>query len=217
MKEISASLLSADFACLSEQVKKVESAGIKYLHFDIMDGHFVPNITMGPMVVKSLRNTSSSIFDVHLMINNPDKYIEIFKEAGADIITVHYEASVHLHRTIQLIKKVKALAGVSINPATSLELLEYILPEIDLVLIMSVNPGFGGQEFIETSLDKIKALRKIINKKKYNIKIEVDGGINLKTIKKTADAGADILVAGAAVYQNGDPVKAVKELMSKIN
>ncbi|MBI4651342.1 ribulose-phosphate 3-epimerase [Candidatus Desantisbacteria bacterium] len=216
MAEIAPSLLSADFSSLYEEVKKVESAGIKYLHFDIMDGHFVPNLTIGAMVVKSLRKKSSAIFDVHLMIENPDNYIEIFKDAGADIITVHQEACVHLHRTIQLIKNTKAIAGVAINPATSIELLEYILPEIDLILVMSVNPGFGGQKFIHTALVKIRALKTLINRKKLNIKIEVDGGINLETIKSVVGAGADLMVAGAAAFQNGDPQKAIQALYAEI-
>ncbi|MBI5417926.1 ribulose-phosphate 3-epimerase [Candidatus Poribacteria bacterium] len=217
MADISVSLLSANFSCLSEEVKKVESAGIKYLHIDVMDGSFVPNITIGPMVIKSLRKQSSSIFDVHLMIENPDKYIEAFKDAGADIITVHYEACVHLHRTIQLIRKVNAQPGIAINPGTSPELLKYILPDIDLVLVMSVNPGFGGQVFIPGAIEKIKVVKKMIEQEKSKAIIEVDGGVNLSTIKSVVNAGAELLVAGAAVFQNGDPLKSINDLNNEMN
>ncbi|MBI5206181.1 MAG: ribulose-phosphate 3-epimerase [Candidatus Firestonebacteria bacterium] len=217
MPEIAPSLLSANFACLHEEIKKLESAGAKYLHFDIMDGHFVPNLTMGPIVVNALHEKTSCIFDIHLMLDNPDEFIRVFKEAGADIITVHYEACIHLNRVVNMIKELKIKAGVAINPATSPEVMDYILPELDMVLIMSVNPGFGGQKFIPNSIDKIRALKSMINKRKLDTKIEVDGGIDVKNIGNAVVAGADILVAGASVFGSNDPIKSFNELKTEMD
>src|SRR5690554_854446 len=200
---ISPSILSADFARLGEEVAAVTKAGADYIHIDVMDGHFVPNITIGPQVVKALRPHSSLPFDVHLMIAPADPYIVAFAEAGADIITVHPEAGPHLHRTLQLIKAQGKKAGVSLNPATPVEVLDPILEDIDLVLIMSVNPGFGGQSFIPSALPKIKAVRKRIDALGKPIDLEVDGGINGETARQAVDAGADVLVAGTATFRGG--------------
>ncbi len=199
MVKLAPSILSADFSKLYEDVKKVEEAGVEYLHIDIMDGHFVPNISFGPMVMKSLKGKTNLVKDVHLMIENPDQFIEGFVDAGADIIVVHEEACTHLHRTIQNIKSHGVRAGVSLNPATSLSTLEEVLPELDMVLIMSVNPGFGGQSFIESSLDKIKRLKKMIDDRGLNIDIQVDGGVKVSNVKKVVEAGANVIVAGSAI------------------
>lgn len=200
---ISPSILSADFARLGEEVAAVTQAGADYIHVDVMDGHFVPNITIGPQVVKALRPHSDLPFDVHLMIAPADPYIEGFAEAGADIITVHPEAGPHLHRTIQLIKAQGKKAGVSLNPATPVEVLDPVLEDLDLVLIMSVNPGFGGQSFIPSALPKIEAVRKRIDSLGKPIDLEVDGGINEETARQAANAGADVLVAGTATFRGG--------------
>lgn len=200
---ISPSILSADFARLGEEVAAVTQAGADYIHVDIMDGHFVPNITIGPQVVQALRPHSDLPFDVHLMIAPADPYIVAFAEAGADIITVHPEAGPHLHRTLQLIKAQGKKAGVSLNPATPVEVLDPILEDIDLVLIMSVNPGFGGQSFIPSALPKIEAVRKRIDALGKPIDLEVDGGINGETARQAVDAGADVLVAGTATFRGG--------------
>lgn len=200
---ISPSILSADFARLGEEVAAVTKAGADYIHIDVMDGHFVPNITIGPQVVKALRPHSSLPFDVHLMISPADPYIAAFAEAGADIITVHPEAGPHLHRTLQLIKAQGKKAGVSLNPATPIEVLDPILEEVDLVLIMSVNPGFGGQSFIPSALPKIEAVRKRIAALGKAIDLEVDGGINEETAPQAIAAGANVLVAGTATFQGG--------------
>lgn len=202
--KLAPSILSADFGKLYDDVKKVEEAGADLLHIDIMDGHFVPNISIGPLVVESLRNRSNLIFDVHLMIENPDNYIPQFVKAGADIISVHVEACRHLHRTIQNIRSLGASPGVVLNPATPLETIEYIIEDVDLILLMSVNPGFGGQKFIENTLSKIEKLRRIIENKNLNIDIEVDGGINLNNVKKVLDAGANVIVAGSAIFESND-------------
>ncbi|MBA2848334.1 ribulose-phosphate 3-epimerase [Thermosulfuriphilus ammonigenes] len=200
MIKIAPSILSADFGRLAEEVRAVEAAGADVIHIDVMDGHFVPNLTIGPLVVRAIRPTTELPFDVHLMIEAPERYIEDFAEAGADWISVHVETCPHLHRTIQQIKSLGKWAGVAINPATPLEALDYILEEIDYVLIMSVNPGFGGQSFIPSSLRKIARLRELISQRGLSVAIEVDGGINLSTISQVSQAGAEIFVAGSAIY-----------------
>ncbi|MCK4503045.1 MAG: ribulose-phosphate 3-epimerase [Desulfuromonadales bacterium] len=200
MIKISPSILSADFSRLGDEVKAIEHAGADYVHVDVMDGHFVPNITIGPLVVDAIRPVTALPLDVHLMIENPDQYIPAFAQAGADIIVVHAEAVRHLHRTIQLIKSLGKRAGVSLNPATSLSALDIILPELDLVLLMTVNPGFGGQSFIESSLPKIAELRRRIETLGLPIELEVDGGVKIDNIESIAAAGADVFVAGSAVF-----------------
>lgn len=209
MIKIAPSILSANFSNLDSDVRKIEDAGAEYLHIDVMDGHFVPNITIGPLVVKAIRKGSAMVFDVHLMIENPDSYIDQFAEAGADIITVHVEACRHLHRTISRIKELGLKAGVAINPGTSPAAIDYVLSEVDLVLIMTVNPGFGGQSFIKEMLPKIKIVRGMLKSIGSTAEIEVDGGINLETASLAARAGANVLVAGTAVFGAGDPVNAV--------
>ncbi len=209
MVKISPSILSADFANLLEDVKKVEKAGVELLHIDIMDGHFVPNISFGPMVLKALKGKTTVPFDVHLMIENPDAYIKEFVDAGASIITVHAEACPHLHRTIQNIKSYGVKAAVSLNPATSLSVLEEVLPELDMVLLMSVNPGFGGQSFIASTLDKTKRLKQMIDAKGLKIDIEIDGGVKLDNAKEIVEAGANVLVAGSAIFKTDDVVETV--------
>jgi ribulose-phosphate 3-epimerase len=200
---IAPSILSADFARLGEEVRAVTAAGADYLHIDVMDGHFVPNLTIGPAVVKALRPHSALPFDVHLMISPVDPFVADFAGAGADIITVHPEAGPHLHRTLQLIKSLGKKAGVSINPATPLDVVDNVLDAVDLVLVMSVNPGFGGQSFITSQLDKIRALRRRIDATGRAIDLEVDGGINPETARAAIAAGADVLVAGTATFSGG--------------
>ncbi len=212
MIRIAPSILSADFMRLGEEIKAAEAAGADILHLDIMDGHFVPNITIGPAIVEAIKKTTNIPLDVHLMIEKPDKFLEEFMSAGADYITVHAEASVHLHRTVQRIKENEVKAGVSLNPATPLSSLDCILSDLDMVLLMSVNPGFGGQDFIPFVLDKIKILKNIINERRLNILIEVDGGVKHSNAKEIAEAGADILVMGSAFFNSRDYSGLMKEL-----
>lgn len=202
--KLAPSILSADFANLQRDVGIVEKAGAELLHIDVMDGHFVPNITIGPPVVRSLRKVSNMVFDVHLMIEKPELYIKDFVANGADIVTVHAEATYHLHRLIQQIKGEGARAGVSLNPATPINALEHVIQDVDMVLLMSVNPGFGGQKFIEACYDKIKAVRQLADSRGLDIDIEVDGGIGLDNIRRVAQSGANVLVAGSAVFNSED-------------
>lgn len=213
MIKLAPSILSADFARLGEQLKEADAAGADYIHIDVMDGHFVPNITIGPVIVRAIRPLTRLPFDVHLMIESPEKYIPDFAAAGADIITVQQEACTHLHRVVEQIKGLNKRAGVAINPATPVGTLEEILPFIDLVLVMTVNPGFGGQSFIETMPQKIAALRKMIDARGLNVELEVDGGVNAETAPRAVSAGARVLVAGTAIFNARESVvQAVKRL-----
>jgi ribulose-phosphate 3-epimerase len=212
MKKIAPSILSADFARLGDEVRAVAAAGADYIHVDVMDGHFVPNITIGPLLVEAVRKVTDLPLDVHLMIENPDRYIPDFANAGADIIVVHAEATNHLHRTVQLIKSFGKKAGVSLNPATSLHLLDYILEDLDLVLLMTVNPGFGGQSFIEACLPKVHALRAMLDKRGLEAELEVDGGVKIENIERISHAGADVFVAGSAVFGSTDYAATITEL-----
>jgi len=212
MKKIAPSILSADFSRLGDEIRAVEAAGADYIHIDVMDGHFVPNITIGPLVVEAARRVTSLPLDVHLMIENPDNYIPEFAAAGADIIVVHAEAGHHLHRTIQLIKSLGKKAGVSLNPATPLNVLEYVLDDLDLVLLMTVNPGFGGQSFIDACLPKIHALRAMLDRHGSEAELEVDGGVKTANIARIAHAGADVFVAGSAVFGSPDYRATIMEL-----
>jgi len=209
MVKIAPSILSADFSKLGEEIKDVERGGADYIHIDVMDGHFVPNITIGPLIVDAIRPVTKLPLDVHLMIENPDQYIEAFAKAGADYITVHVEACRHLHRTIHLIKSFGVKAGVVLNPATPVSLIEHIIDDVDLVLLMTVNPGFGGQKFIHSVLPKITEVKEMILAKGLNIEIEIDGGVNEETAKLCIEAGANVLVAGSAVYNTENRAQAI--------
>ncbi|QHS22203.1 ribulose-phosphate 3-epimerase [Virgibacillus sp. MSP4-1] len=216
MTKLAPSILSADFARLGEEIKDVEQAGANYIHVDVMDGHFVPNITIGPLIVRAIRPVTALPLDVHLMIEKPEDYVEAFANAGADIITVHQEACVHLHRTIQLIKQHGVKAGVVINPATPVETIRPILPDVDLVLLMTVNPGFGGQAFIESVIPKIEEVAALRQKQNLSFEIEVDGGVNKDTAKRCTDAGANVLVAGSAIFNAENRKQAMEEIHQKL-
>lgn len=212
MIKIAPSILSADFANLAQSIQVVEQAGAEYLHIDVMDGHFVPNITIGPLVVKALRPHSNMLFDVHLMIEHPDRYIADFVQAGADLVCVHAEACTHLHRCVSQVKEMGAKVGVALNPHTPLSTIEYVLPMLDLVLLMTVNPGFGGQKFIPEVLPKIEKLAQMIKERGLATEIEVDGGVNIDTASLVAKAGASVLVAGSAIFGTPNPAQAVEEI-----
>jgi ribulose-phosphate 3-epimerase len=214
MFEIAPSILSADFSRLAEEIRSVEEGGAGVLHVDVMDGRFVPNITIGLPVVRSLRKATSMIIDTHLMIIEPGRYAAQFAEAGADMVSVHIEADVHLHRTLTGIREAGAKAGIAINPATPLSALEEALPYADFVLVMSVNPGFGGQSFIPASLEKVRRLRRMIDERSLDVRIEIDGGIDVDNISEVVAAGADILVAGSAVFGKENPADSVRSLIA---
>ena len=216
MLELSPSLLSADFTNLKSEMEVLDKNGVKYLHLDVMDGMFVPNISFGPMIIKQLRPLTNMIFDVHLMIEDPDRYVQNFKDAGADILTVHYEACKHLHRTVSYIKSLGMKAGVSLNPATNIDVLDYVLEDLDLVLIMSVNPGFGGQSFIPSAIDKIKNLKAKIRERNLNVIVEVDGGVKTTNVKDVIEAGADLIVSGSDVFADKENrIRAYKEIFKE--
>ena len=216
MIKIAPSILSANFAKLGQEIKDVENGGADYIHIDVMDGHFVPNITIGPLIVEAVRPITNLPLDVHLMIEDPDSYIDKFVTAGADIITVHVEACRHLHRTIQLIKSKGIKAGVVLNPHTPIESIQHVLEDLDMVLLMTVNPGFGGQAFIPQVLSKIKQLAMLIKEKQLPIEIEVDGGVNEVTAKLCVEAGATVLVAGSAIYNKEDRHQAIQDLKQAV-
>ena len=216
MNCLSPSILSADYTILGEQIRTMDEAGAQYVHIDVMDGQFVPSISIGLPVIKTIRKCTDRIFDVHLMIEEPIRYIEEFAEAGADIITVHAESCRHLDRTIDAIKEKGIIAGAALNPATPLSAIEYVLPKLDMVLVMTVNPGFGGQKLIPYTVDKVRDLRELVKKSGNKIDIEVDGGINLSNVQEVVDAGANIIVAGSAVF-NGDIESNVKSFLNILN
>lgn len=215
MKILSPSIMTADFTNLYEEINEIKDAGVKYLHLDVMDGNFVPNISFGPKVISDLRKKYDFIFDAHLMINEPENLIKAFADAGCDIITIHPESTIHVHRQIQLIKSLGKKAGVSLNPATMVEEIEYLLDDIDLVLIMSVNPGFGGQSFIPGILDKIKKTKELIGDR--DIIIEVDGGIKIENVKKVIDAGADAVVVGSAIFDGKNIKSNARDFLEILN
>ena len=217
MKKIAPSILSADFTKLGEEVKAVEDAGADWIHVDVMDGHFVPNITMGPMVVQAARSATSLPMDVHLMVENPDRFITDFVSAGADLISVHVEACTHLNRSVQLITASGAKAGVVLNPATPVRTIQWVIEYVDVVLIMSVNPGFGGQQFIPNSLEKIHELRQLIQTRDLPVLIQVDGGVNKHTIQAVSRAGADVFVAGSAIFGSQNYKETIDEFRAKLN
>jgi ribulose-phosphate 3-epimerase len=217
MRKLSASILSADFGCLAEQIHLAEQAGVDWIHVDVMDGHFVPNITIGPAVTEAIRKATKLPLDVHLMIENPERYLKNFVDAGADWLGIHAEATVHLERLIQNIKELGAKATVTLNPATPLDPLEYILSEVDMVLLMTVNPGFSGQKFIPGVLPKIRRLRQIIDAQKLPVLIEVDGGVSPETVGNITAAGADVLVSGSGIFGGGDIAANVRRLRDLMN
>jgi ribulose-phosphate 3-epimerase len=215
-KKIAPSILSADFTRLGEEIAAVEKAGADYIHVDVMDGHFVPNITIGPMIVRAARRATGLPLDVHLMIEEPDRFIDEFVRAGADIVTVHAETAVHLHRSVEQIRKAGAKAGVSLNPATSTHVLDYILEDLDMVLLMTVNPGFEGQTFIESVLPKIEKMRAEAERLGLDLDLEVDGGIGPDTIRKASAAGANVFVAGSAVFYSDDYEATIRLMRSRL-
>ena len=216
MKLIAPSILSANFARLGQEIEAVENAGADWIHVDVMDGHYVPNITMGPLIAKAAKRSTSLPLDVHLMIENPDQYIPDFIKAGADWLCVQVEACTHLNRTIQMIKQAGVKAGAALNPATPLSSIEWVIEELDYILIMSVNPGFGGQAFIENSLDKVRELCNNLQKRNLSPLIQIDGGVNSKTIKNISDAGVNVFVAGSAIYKSSDYQKTISNFKEKI-
>jgi ribulose-phosphate 3-epimerase len=210
LKKIAPSILSADFSVLGEEIRKVEAGGADYIHIDVMDGHFVPNITMGPLIVQAARKATNLPLDVHLMISDPDLFIDDFAAAGTSIITVHPETTKHIHRTIQHIKEQEVKASLALNPSTPLDILEYILPDLDMVVVMTVNPGFERQKFIKAMVSKIRKLREMIDQSPYDVEIEVDGGISPDTIHEASSAGANVFVAGSAIYYSDDYGKTIR-------
>ncbi len=216
MKKLAPSILSADFTCLAKEIKAVEDAKADYIHIDIMDGHFVPNITVGPFIVEAVRRVTRLPLDVHLMIERPEQYIPAFAKAGSDIITVQVESTPHLHRAVQMIRENGVRAGVTCKPSTPLDFLEHIIDDVDLVLVMSVNPGFGGQEFIPASLEKVKAVRKILDSRHSSAELEIDGGIKVGNIGAASKAGADVFVSGSAIFGSDDYKKTIRAMRREL-